>query len=144
MHVSFSKIVNVTLSKSIEILLKACVRFVAGNMPFRGHVTPHRIDLVSLSAKHRREYSIAIQAYKSLATSNPRYIHSRFSRMGEDITLRRSERHPAQILNCNFLRPEKADQPFKRAATDLFNKMVSTFPYSTLVNSAHSKEKFTK
>ena len=106
---------NVTLSESLEILLKACVRYVVGNIPFRAHVTPHRISLGWLSAKRRREYFTAMQAYKSLATLNPSYIESRFSRVGNHTMLRRSERHPAQTLFCNFSRPEKANCSFKKA-----------------------------
>ena len=97
---------NITLTNSLEILLKAYVRFVIGNIPFPAHVTPHRIALGWLSAKRKLEYFIVMQAYKSLAALNPSYVHSRFSRVGENITLRRSERHLAQILHCNFLRPE--------------------------------------
>ena len=79
---------------------------------------------MGVSYKRRRDYYIATQAYKSLATLNPSYINDRFSRVGEDTTLRRSERPVpglAQILHCNFLRPENADHSFERAATDLIN-----------------------
>ena len=45
--------------------------------------------------------------------------------------LRRSERHLAQSLYCNFLRPEKANCSFKRTATDLLNGLnVSTYDMS--------------
>ena len=73
---------NVTLIESLEIPLKACVGCVIGNISFRAHVTPHRISLGYVSAKRRREYFTAMQAYKSLVTLNQSYIESRFSRVG--------------------------------------------------------------
>ena len=42
---------NNTQTNSLEVLLKACVRFVIVNIPFRAHVTPHRVALGWLSAK---------------------------------------------------------------------------------------------
>ena len=62
-----------------------------------------------------------MQAYKFLATLNLSYVDSRFSRVGENITLRRSERNSTPLLHCKFLRPDKANDSFKRAATDLLN-----------------------
>ena len=74
-----------------------------------------------------------MQASKSLATLNPSYVHSRFSRVEENITLRRSEWHSAQILHCNLLKPDKANDSFKRAVTDLLNGFnISTFDISQL------------
>ena len=125
--------INATLSKSLEILLNACVRFFIGNIPFQAHVTPNRLALWWLSAKSRREYFTVMQAYKSLATSNPSYIETRFSRVGSHISLRHSERNPVQSIHCNFLRPEKANCSFKRAATNLLNGLnVSTYDMSEL------------
>ena len=78
-------------------------------------------------------FKINLLAYKSLATSNPSYIESRFLRVGNHTTLRRSEIHPAQALYCNFSRPEKANCSFKKAATDLLNGLnVSTFDMGEL------------
>ena len=118
----------------LEILLKACLRYVIDNIPFRAHVTPHRISLGWLSANRRREYFTAMQAYnKSLATSNPSYVENRFSRVGNHTTLRCSERHPALTLYCNFSRPERANCCFMKATTDLLNGLnVSSYYMSEL------------
>ena len=94
-----------------------------GNIPFRAHATPHRIALGWLSAKRRREYHTALQAFKSLATNNPKYIKERFCLVGRGIELRRSGRRLPQTLYCNFLKPEKANLSFKKLATDLLNRM---------------------
>ena len=50
--------------KKLETTSNACVRFVVGNIPRRGNVTPHRPALGWFSAARRREYAICLQVFK--------------------------------------------------------------------------------
>ena len=63
----------------LERALKACVRFVVGNIRRRDHVTPHRLALGSLSALRRRQYFIGLQAFKVVANGHPLYLTDRFA-----------------------------------------------------------------
>ena len=121
---------SITLTESLTSLLKACVRFVAGNIPFRARVTQHRIAVSQTQERILHCYA-SIQVSRLIKSQL--YVHSRFAWMSEDITLKRSERHSAQLLYSNFLRPEKADRSFKKAATDLLNGFnLSAFDMSDL------------
>ena len=96
------------------------MRFVINNMYLRVHVQPHRIALEWVLAKRSVNTSLLLKLANS-QLPNPSHIKNRFCGIGEDIALRHSERHTIQTLYCNSLLPEKANQSFKRAGTDLLN-----------------------
>ena len=79
----------------LERALKACVRFVVGNISRRNHVTPHRLALGWLSALRRRQYFIGLQAFKVIASGQPLYLTDRFA-CRLQVDLRRSTRRPPQ------------------------------------------------
>ena len=59
----------------LERDLKACVRFVVGNIRHRDHVTPHQLALRWLSALRLRQYFIGLQAFKVVANAQPPLPH---------------------------------------------------------------------
>ena len=70
--------VDQTQNLKLERAQNACVRFVVGNIAFRDHVTPYRLDLEWLSVVRRREHLIGSMAYNIIANGNPSYLASRF------------------------------------------------------------------
>ena len=107
----------------LEKALKACVRFVVGNIPRRNHVTPHRLALGWLTAARRRQYSFGLQAFKIVANANPSYLVDFAYRLNVDLELRRSNRRPPQP----FEPPPRGTEVFKHSfaldALDLLNSI---------------------
>ena len=118
----------------LEVALNACVRFVIGNIPRRGHVTPHRLALGWLSAARRREYAIGIQAFKIVASAHPPYLTSRFNyRVNVDLDIRRSTRHPLKPFEPPARRTEAFKHSFALEAMELLNSMcISDFSETAL------------
>ena len=111
----------------LERALKACVRFVVGNIPRRNHVTPHRLALGWLSALRRRQYSIGLQTFKIVANAHPHYLTDGVAcRLDVDVDLRRSARRPPQP----FEPPPRLTEAFKHSfaleAMDLLNSIHFT------------------
>ena len=50
--------VNLTRNLKLQRAQNACIRFVAGNIPFRAHVTPFRLELewLSIGIQHHRQW----------------------------------------------------------------------------------------
>ena len=110
--------------KKLETAMNACVRFVVGNIPRLGHVTPHRLALGWLSAKRRREYAICLQAFKVVAYGLPHYLTEHFNcRLSFDLDLRRSDRHPPQPFEPPPRRTEAFRHSFALEAMDLLNSL---------------------
>ena len=120
----------------LERALKACVRFVVGNISRRDHVTPHRLALGWLSALRRRQYFIGLQAFKVIASGQPLYLTDRFAcRLQVDIDLRRSARRPPQPFEPPPRRTEAFKHSFALEAMDLLNSIYfTTFTPSNFLN----------
>ena len=116
--------------KKLEMTMNACVRFVIGNIPRRGHVTPHRLALGWLSAARRCEYAICPQAFKIVANGHLQYLTERFNcRVLVNLDLRRSDRHPPQPFEPPPRRTEAYKHSFALRAMDLLNTIHCTsFP----------------
>ena len=114
--------------KKLETTMNACVRFVIGNIPRCGHVTPHRLALGWLSAARRREYAICLQAFKIVANGyTSQYLTERFNcRVLVDLDLRRSDRHPPQPFEPPPRRTEAYKHSFALRAMDLLNSIHCT------------------
>ena len=111
----------------LERALKACVRFVVGNISRRNYVTPHRLALGWLSALRRRQYFIGLQACKVVANAHPHYLTDRFAcRLDVDVDLRRSARRPRQPFESPPRRTEAFKHSFALEAMDLLNSIHFT------------------
>ena len=108
--------------KKLETTMNGCFRFVVGNIPRLGQVTPHRLALGWLSATRRREYAICLQAFKVVANGHPQYLSDRFNgRVSVDLDLCRSERHPHQPFELPPRRTEAYKHSFALEEMDLLN-----------------------
>ena len=115
---------DITRTKKLETALNACVRFVVGYIPFRGHVTPHRLELGWLSAMRRREYFICLQAFNVIANAYPSYLTQRFNcRVAIDLDVRRSERNPPTAFAPPTTRTEAYKNAFACMAMSLLNSL---------------------
>ena len=104
--------------------MNVCVHFVVGNIPRRGHVTPHRLALGWLSAKQRCEYAICLQAFKVVAYGLRHYPTEHFNcGLSFDLDLRRSDRHPPQPFEPSLRRTEAFRHSFALEAMDLLNSL---------------------
>ena len=111
----------------LEKALKACVRFVVGNIPRRDHVTLHRLALGWLSAARRRQYFVGLQSFKVVANAYPSYLVDRFAyRLHVDLELRRSNRRPPQPFEPPLRRTEAFKHSFALEALDLLNSINFT------------------
>ena len=108
----------------IQVMLKACVRFVVGRLPFLAHVTPHLLGLHWLSAHRRREYFIGTLTYAVVANDSPAYLTERFHRRQHvDLTVRHSVGRPPQAFVLPGSRTEAHKRSFTLEAMSLLNSV---------------------
>ena len=111
-------------TKKLEKDLKACVRFVLGNIPRRDHITPYRLSLGWLSAERRCQYFIGLQAFKVVANSYPPYLVERFNcTLDVDLELRRSDRRSPQHFEPPPRRTEAYEHSFALEFHSLANSI---------------------